>query len=262
MFRCRCGRRSDRGEVDGLTAVDPALAAREHEQRLDQAFLLLADGKQLLARVPVGLDAGVRIAQRELEQGALERERRAQLVRRVGDELPLRIEGRLEAAEQSIDRLTKLPSSSSGPVRSSRRWRLLAEISLAVSVIVRSGRSARPAITQPSQNEITAITASANAESMNSLCTAASDCPWAAVAASFVLVTSVFGPTGDDELLRRGADAERTPAVVRLGDQRRSAGADEERARVLVVDKHVCDREQRGRRAEEQPAVDERRAEA
>ena len=50
----------DRGEVDGLMAVEAALAAREREQRFDQALLLLADGEQLLAGVPVGLDACVR----------------------------------------------------------------------------------------------------------------------------------------------------------------------------------------------------------
>ena len=101
-----CGRRGgggDRGEVDGLMAVEAALAAGEREQRFDQALLLLADGEQLLAGVPVGLDAGVGIAERELEQGALERERGAQLVRRVGDELSLRVEGRFEAAEQSVE---------------------------------------------------------------------------------------------------------------------------------------------------------------
>ena len=58
-----CGRRGgggDGGEVDGLAAVEAALAAGEREQRLDQAFLLLADGEQLLAGVPVGVDAGGR----------------------------------------------------------------------------------------------------------------------------------------------------------------------------------------------------------
>src|SRR5581483_11817604 len=41
-----------------------------------------------------------------------------------------------------------------------------------------------PAITQPSQSESTAISASANAESTNSLCSAASDCPFAAASAT------------------------------------------------------------------------------
>ena len=106
----RGGRRGsgDGGEVDGLTAVEAALAAGEREERFDQAFLLLADGEELLARVPVGVDAGVRVAERELEQGALERERGAQLVRGVGDELSLRLEGGLEAGEQSVDGAAEL----------------------------------------------------------------------------------------------------------------------------------------------------------
>ena len=66
-----CGGRGgsgDGGEVDGLTAVEAALAAGEREQGLDQAFLLFADGEKLLAGVPVGLDAGVGIAESEFEQ--------------------------------------------------------------------------------------------------------------------------------------------------------------------------------------------------
>ena len=97
------GGRADRGEVDGLLAVEAALAAGEREQRFDQTFLLLADGEELLAGVPVGVDAGVGIAEGELEQGALEGERGAQLVGGVGDELSLRLEGGFEPAEQSVD---------------------------------------------------------------------------------------------------------------------------------------------------------------
>ena len=106
-----CGGRGgsgDGGEVDRLAAVEAALAAGEGEQRLDQAFLLLADGEQLLARVPVGVDAGVGIAESELEQGALEGEGRAQLVRGVGDELSLCFEGCFEAGEQSVDGVAEL----------------------------------------------------------------------------------------------------------------------------------------------------------
>ena len=84
-------------------------------KRLDQAFLLLADGEELLARVPVGVDARVGIAEGELEQGALEREGGAQLVRGVGDELSLRLEGRLEAGEQSVDGGAELLELVVGP---------------------------------------------------------------------------------------------------------------------------------------------------
>ena len=52
-------------------------------------------------------------------------------------------------------------SSSSGPVRASRSCRLLAEVCCAAAVMVRSGRSTRPATTQPRPIESTAMTASA-----------------------------------------------------------------------------------------------------
>src|SRR5262249_38712241 len=83
----RRGCAGDRGEVDRLAAVKASLAAGKGEERLDQALLLLADGQELLAGVPVGVDAGLGIAEGELEQRALERERGAQLVGRVGNEL-------------------------------------------------------------------------------------------------------------------------------------------------------------------------------
>ena len=54
------------------------------------------------------------------------------------------------------------------------------------------------------------------------------------------------------------AAPERDSSGALDGDHRLSAGADEEAAGVLVVDEHVGDREQRGRRAEEEAAVDER----
>src|SRR5581483_9900612 len=104
---CCCGG-GDCGEVDGLAAVEAALAAGEGEQCFDEAFLLFADGEQLLTRVPVRVDAGVRVAERQLEQRTLERERRSELVRGVGDELALRLERRLESREQSVDRSAEL----------------------------------------------------------------------------------------------------------------------------------------------------------
>ena len=54
--------------------------------------------EQLLARRPQGRGARVRVGERDLEQRPLERQRRAQLVRRVGHEPALRLERRLAAA--------------------------------------------------------------------------------------------------------------------------------------------------------------------
>ena len=86
-------------------------------------------------------------------------------------------------------------SSSSGPSRASRRWRLLAEISRAVFVIVRRGRSARPAISQPSQIDSTAMTARAMPQSTSSWWSAAADC---ALAAATIVFGSGPNPKGLD----------------------------------------------------------------
>ncbi len=79
----------DLGQVEGLPLLDAALAAGQREQRLDEAFLLVAQGQRLLAGRPQRRRAGVRVGERHLEQGPFRGERGAQLVRGVGDEVPL-----------------------------------------------------------------------------------------------------------------------------------------------------------------------------
>jgi len=64
-------------------------------------------------------------------------------------------------------------SSSSGPPRASRSCRLVAEISRAAAVMVRSGRSTRPATSQPRPMESTAIPVSASPDWMSSWCSSA-----------------------------------------------------------------------------------------
>ncbi len=64
---------------------------------------MLTDGEQLLAGVTVGVDARVTVAEGELEQRAFERQRGAQFVGGVRDELTLGIEGRLESGQQSVE---------------------------------------------------------------------------------------------------------------------------------------------------------------
>jgi hypothetical protein len=59
-------------------------------------------------------------------------------------------------------------SSSSGPATASRWCRFSSEICRVVAVIVRSGRSTRPAISQPSAMETASMTASATPERMSS----------------------------------------------------------------------------------------------
>ena len=59
-------------------------------------------------------------------------------------------------------------SSSSGPVSASRSWRFSSEIWRVAAVIVRSGRSARPAISQPSRTAPRAMIPSASIDTVSS----------------------------------------------------------------------------------------------
>ena len=60
--------------------------------------------------------AGLGVGERDLDERALERERRAQLVRGVGRELALRVEGRLEPAEELVEGVAELGDLVVGPV--------------------------------------------------------------------------------------------------------------------------------------------------
>lgn len=93
----------ERRQVDGLAAIETALAARQREQGFDQMFLLKAGGEQLLGGGPPALPSGGRIGQSHLEQGAVRSERRAEFMGGVGHEMPLRFEGCLEPGEQIIE---------------------------------------------------------------------------------------------------------------------------------------------------------------
>ena len=84
------------GEVDGLVSVQPAFAAGEGEQGLDQARLLIAGGEHLLGGGTPGGGRRAGVIERNLEEGALGRQGGAQLVGGVGDEVPLGLEGGFE----------------------------------------------------------------------------------------------------------------------------------------------------------------------
>ncbi len=93
----------DGGEVEGLAAVEAALAAGEGEQCLDELFLLVAGFQQVLAGGPVAGQGGVGVGEGHLQQGAGEGERGAQFVGGAGDELALGVEGCLQPFEQAVD---------------------------------------------------------------------------------------------------------------------------------------------------------------
>ena len=95
------------GEVELFLPLKTRLPARQGEERVDQALLARFGIEELLADLAQRLGAGVGIGERHFQQGALVGERGAQLVGGVGDEPPLRLERRLEASEQAVERLTE-----------------------------------------------------------------------------------------------------------------------------------------------------------
>src|SRR5262249_52236656 len=95
-------------------------------------------------------------------------QRGAQFVRGVGDKLALSVESRLQPAGSASNVSPSSLSSSSGPARASRACRLLAEMDLAVAVMVRNLRSTRPATIQPSPTDTTVMIASAVPGSVSS----------------------------------------------------------------------------------------------
>ena len=95
----------DGGEVDGDAAVEAALPPRQRQQRLEQPFLFFPGDEHPAAGGAQRLGVRAGVAERDFEHGPRAGERRAQLVRGVGDELPLRAERRVQAAEEIVDRV-------------------------------------------------------------------------------------------------------------------------------------------------------------
>jgi hypothetical protein len=73
--------------------------------------------------------------------------------------VPLRLERRLQSPEQVVERLTELGELVDGAAQPRRWFRLLAEIARADEVIARSGRTTRPASSQPAPTASTTMTA-------------------------------------------------------------------------------------------------------
>ena len=71
-------------------------------------FLLSIGSEQILADGLPGAGGGGRVGQGDLEQGALAGQRGPQLVRGVGGEAPLRVEGGLQPREQAVEGVGEL----------------------------------------------------------------------------------------------------------------------------------------------------------
>ena len=86
-----------------LAPLQPGLAARECQQRVDHLLqVLLGCEHSLVGRAQRG-EVRVRVGERDLDQRSLACQRRAQLVRGVRDELTLRLERSVEPPEQVIE---------------------------------------------------------------------------------------------------------------------------------------------------------------
>ena len=96
------------GQVDGLAALEPPLARRERQQRVEQPLLIAARRQQFLAGGSEPIGARVRVGERDLDQRALERQRGAELVCGVCDEAALGGERALQPREQLVDRVAEL----------------------------------------------------------------------------------------------------------------------------------------------------------
>ena len=91
------------GEVRRLVALDGPLGPRKHEQAVDQPLGALDGTAHDLGGGLELLPSRVRIVEGDVDLGADDGERRAQLVRGVGDELPLRLERDLQAIQHRVE---------------------------------------------------------------------------------------------------------------------------------------------------------------
>jgi hypothetical protein len=103
FFAGTCRVTGDGGEIERLFAVQAALAARQGEQRLEELLLLPPAVDDVFAGRAKFVESEAWIGERDLEHGPLHGERRPQLVRGVGDEVALRLEGGLQPLEQAVD---------------------------------------------------------------------------------------------------------------------------------------------------------------
>ena len=159
----------DVGQVQGFGVGEPALAVGQGEQCGDEALLLIAYVYELFAGCEQRLYGGFGVGDRDLEQGrpgglsgvrSSYREALAMKCRWESNDASRRANRSSSVSPSSVN-------SSLRPPRPSRRCRLLAEMSLAVVMMERGGRTNRPAISQPSARDNTAMIATAAAAARN-----------------------------------------------------------------------------------------------
>ena len=102
-------------QVERFAVTEPSFASRKREERCDESLLLLVRREGALAGCAPPTRCLVGIEQSRLQQCVLQRQWCPQLVRRVGDELPLRLEGPVEPCDQCIERVPELLQFVVGP---------------------------------------------------------------------------------------------------------------------------------------------------
>jgi hypothetical protein len=91
------------GEVDGDGVGEALFAAGQGQQPVDEPFVALVDGQQVGAELAQRL-AGLRVLQGDLDEGAVDGQRGAELVGGVGDEAALAVEGgAVEALQHGVE---------------------------------------------------------------------------------------------------------------------------------------------------------------
>ena len=159
-----------------LAALEPGLAARERQQRVDHLLELLLGGEHALVGRAQRGEVRVRVGERDLDQRSLACQRRAQLVRGVGDELTLRLERSFEPPKQVIERVPEFLELVLRAVQGQALVQAGGGDPPAVRVMVRIGRSILPATSQPARRASTATIARAIPELTRSWCESAARC--------------------------------------------------------------------------------------
>ncbi len=162
------------GQVDGLGVPDGPLAAGQHEQALDEALAAghgVAHGAGHRAHL---VGPGVGVGQSDVDLGAHDRERCPQLVRGVGHEAALTVEGGVEATEHGVERVGQFLEVIGRAGEADALGEVLLGQALGRGRDVVQGRSTRPATTQPSPTDATAMSPRAVADCTSNWCRAPS----------------------------------------------------------------------------------------
>ena len=108
----------DRGQVDLFGTVRPRSLRARMRQRADEVLGMIHRDADVGRHVAQVVGRAVRVARHDVDRRAHDRERRAQFMRGVGDELPLTLERGLEPAEHLVECLGQFAEFVAGTTQS------------------------------------------------------------------------------------------------------------------------------------------------